>query len=182
MHWPRYAQFAVVLCECFALPDSLMIVVLDCMACMMLQPMSEYLLLEGSPVSAGGGCAAMEPNPGPPVSVLCPIGCLLQPDPLVWRVCATFSHQVLLLLCLPLAAVQVVGVAAGDGTCYCLTDAGEVFAWGQGSKGQLGTGKGSMLPHYLWPCNIRTLPLQMSVADAACCHTTHGLAAPEHCH
>jgi hypothetical protein len=35
-----------------------------------------------------------------------------------------------------------VEVAAGDGTCYALTDAGEVFAWGQGSKGQLGTGAG----------------------------------------
>lgn len=37
--------------------------------------------------------------------------------------------------------VQVVAVAAGEGTCYALTDAGQVFAWGQGSKGQLGTGE-----------------------------------------
>lgn len=58
-------------------------------------------------------------------------------------------------VCWPLGAVQVVGVAAGDSTCYTLTDAGEVFAWGQGSKGQLGTGEGGMLPHDLCPCNIK---------------------------
>lgn len=39
------------------------------------------------------------------------------------------------------SVVQVVAVAAGEGTCYALTYAGEVFAWGQGSKGQLGTGE-----------------------------------------
>jgi len=37
--------------------------------------------------------------------------------------------------------VQVVQVSVGDGSCYAVTDAGEVYAWGQGAKGQLGTGE-----------------------------------------
>lgn len=37
--------------------------------------------------------------------------------------------------------LQVVDVAVGCGTCYALTDGGDVYAWGAGSKGQLGRGK-----------------------------------------
>jgi hypothetical protein len=47
-----------------------------------------------------------------------------------------------LCACLVVAAVlQVVDVAVGCGTCYALTDDGDVYAWGAGSKGQLGRGE-----------------------------------------
>jgi hypothetical protein len=45
-----------------------------------------------------------------------------------------------LLLLLLLVMLQVVDVAVGCGTCYALTDDGDVYAWGAGSKGQLGRG------------------------------------------
>lgn len=48
----------------------------------------------------------------------------------------TSSVSVCVCVCL-----QVVRVAVGAGSCYALTDGGELFAWGQGSKGQLGTGE-----------------------------------------
>ncbi|WIA19065.1 hypothetical protein OEZ85_003720 [Tetradesmus obliquus] len=38
------------------------------------------------------------------------------------------------------ALPKVVDVAVGCGTCYALTDGGDVYAWGAGSKGQLGRG------------------------------------------
>lgn len=41
----------------------------------------------------------------------------------------------------PWSAAQVVQVAAAWGTCYALADGGEVFAWGQGSNGQLGSSR-----------------------------------------
>jgi alpha-tubulin suppressor-like RCC1 family protein len=39
-----------------------------------------------------------------------------------------------------LLLLQVVIVAVGCGCCYALTDDGDVYAWGAGSKGQLGRG------------------------------------------
>ena len=40
----------------------------------------------------------------------------------------------------PLFVYQVVQVACGRATLYALTNQGELFSWGQGSQGELGTG------------------------------------------
>lgn len=60
-----------------------------------------------------------------------------------------------------LMILQVINVAAAHSTMYALTSLGEVFAWGQGSQGELGTGgacKCQIVPIKLpWASNIMTI-------------------------
>eukprot|EP00879_Flechtneria_rotunda_P024861 GHRR01026380.1.p1 GENE.GHRR01026380.1~~GHRR01026380.1.p1 ORF type:complete len:562 (+),score=215.88 GHRR01026380.1:54-1739(+) len=73
------------------------------------------------------------------------------------------------------ALAKVVQVAIGHSTCYALTDAGEVFAWGSGSKGELGKGgcvKVQATPAKLpWATNITQLVASLEGHFAAAIDT-----------
>eukprot|EP00882_Tetradesmus_deserticola_P025916 GHRQ01028504.1.p1 GENE.GHRQ01028504.1~~GHRQ01028504.1.p1 ORF type:complete len:183 (+),score=48.64 GHRQ01028504.1:219-767(+) len=74
------------------------------------------------------------------------------------------------------ALPKVVNVAVGCGSCYALTDSGDVYAWGAGSKGQLGRGgcaKVQATPAKLpWAKNIEQLSASRDGCFAAAVDAT----------
>lgn len=57
--------------------------------------------------------------------------------------------------------MQIVKVACGSSTVYALTDGGDIYAWGQGGRGELGTGgasKWASTPVKLpWACRVTSV-------------------------
>ncbi|MDR3599321.1 MAG: cell wall-binding repeat-containing protein [Desulfosporosinus sp.] len=58
---------------------------------------------------------------------------------------------------------NIVSIAAGGNTCYALDNSGHVWAWGDGTYGQLGNGtKGNQLNTGQYPIYGSTVPVQVS--------------------